>query len=101
MLHLSSNRPAESAEGRPDLACVYTMHMARLNVYVPDELAEEAKRADLNISSLTQEAIKLSLRLRSTDDWLVTLKRPRRKVSHEAVLRALDASRADAPTRHG
>ena len=27
------------------------MHMARINIYVPDELAEEAKRSGLNVSS--------------------------------------------------
>ncbi len=32
------------------------MRMARVNVYVPDELAEKAKVAGLNVSSLTQEA---------------------------------------------
>ncbi len=34
------------------------MRMARVNVYLPDDLAEEAKALGLNISKLTQEALK-------------------------------------------
>jgi post-segregation antitoxin (ccd killing protein) len=76
--------------------------MARVNVYVPDRLAEEAKKAGLNVSAITQEAISSALAERSTDAWLATLaRRPRRRVSHQAVLAALDASRDEAPSRHG
>jgi post-segregation antitoxin (ccd killing protein) len=76
--------------------------MSRLNVYVPDELAEEAKRAGLNVSSLTQDAIRTTLAERSTDTWLAALRTgPRRTVTHEAVLDALDAVRDEPPTRHG
>jgi len=35
--------------------------MSRVNVYLPDDLAEKAKKAGLNISSLTQDAIRSSL----------------------------------------
>lgn len=46
------------------------MRMARVNVYLPDELAEEARGADLNVSALTQEAIRGALAARRTDAWL-------------------------------
>jgi post-segregation antitoxin (ccd killing protein) len=81
---------------------VYTMHMTRVNVYVPDELAKEAKKAGLNVSAITQKAISAALAEQSTDSWLMTLaRRPRRKTTHQDVLKALDASRDEASTRHG
>lgn len=76
--------------------------MARLNVYLPDELAAEAKEAGLNLSAVTQEAVRRLLTARTTDAWLATLKRtPSRSVSHQDALDALDAARAEPPTRHG
>jgi post-segregation antitoxin (ccd killing protein) len=84
------------------LQVVYTIHMARVNVYVPDELAKEARKAGLNVSAITQKAISAALAEMSTDAWLTSLARnPRRKVTHMSVLNALDASRAEASTRHG
>ena len=50
--------------------CVYGMRMARVNVYLPDELAERARAADLNVSGLTQEAIRRALDARAVNDWL-------------------------------
>jgi post-segregation antitoxin (ccd killing protein) len=81
---------------------VYTIHMTRVNVYVPDELAREAKKAGLNVSAITQKAISAALAEQSTDAWLTSLARHfRRKVTHQDVLNALDASRDEASTRHG
>jgi post-segregation antitoxin (ccd killing protein) len=85
------------------LVSVYNTHiMARLNVYVPDALAEAARRAGLNVSSLTQEAVRARLVAGSTDAWLATL-RPAlsSQTGHETVMAALDAVRDEAPTRHG
>ncbi|MDA8062962.1 MAG: type II toxin-antitoxin system CcdA family antitoxin [Actinomycetota bacterium] len=75
--------------------------MARLNVYLPDNLAAEAKRAGLNLSAVTQEAVRRSLALRSTDAWLDALTSPAAPVSHDRAVAALDAVRDEAPTRHG
>ncbi|WP_345602328.1 type II toxin-antitoxin system CcdA family antitoxin [Pseudonocardia adelaidensis] len=69
--------------------------MARLNVYVPDELAERARAADLNLSALTQAAITNELQRRATDAWLASLPSPRHRVSHGAALAALDEARAE------
>jgi post-segregation antitoxin (ccd killing protein) len=69
--------------------------MARLNVYVPDELAERAKAADLNVSALAQAAIADELQRRATNSWLDSLPTPRGKVSHSAALAALDDARAE------
>lgn len=76
--------------------------VARLNVYLPDELAAQAKEAGLNLSAVTQEAVRRSLSGRSTDAWLATL-RPHvlERVDHDRVLGALDAAREEPPTRHG
>lgn len=76
--------------------------MARLNVYLPDELAAEAKAAGLNVSAVTREAVTRSLAARSTDSWLQTLgPASPAPVSHDRVLDALDRVREDPSTRHG
>lgn len=79
--------------------------VARLNVYLPDDLASRAKAAGLNISAVTQDAVRRTLAARSTDAWLVTLREgvPARvaRVAHDRALEVLDEVRAEAPTRHG
>ena len=76
--------------------------MARLNVYLPDELAAQAKVAGLNLSAVTQEAVRRSLSGRSTDAWLQTVAaRAPRRVDHDAGIAALDAVREEPTTRHG
>jgi post-segregation antitoxin (ccd killing protein) len=72
---------------------VYSVCMARLNVYLPDELAERAKIANLNISALTQAAIAAELQRQSTDSWLASLTTSTSSVDHDAVMVALDAAR--------
>jgi post-segregation antitoxin (ccd killing protein) len=74
-----------------------------VNVYLPDELAAEAKKAGLNLSAVTQEAVKRTLAERSTDAWLATVANTfgAGRVPHDRVLDALDAARDEAPTRHG
>jgi len=49
--------------------CVYSMRMARINVYLPDELAERVKSADLNVSAVVQQALDAELRRLSMADW--------------------------------
>ena len=83
--------------------CVYIVCMARVNIYLPDELAAEARAAGLNVSGLTQDAIRRSLDARATDDWLSGLydDPATAAVPHDAVIDAIDAERDAAPTRHG
>ena len=69
--------------------------MARLNVYVPDELAERARAAGLNVSALAQAAIIAELERDATAEWLATVPVQPRRVSHEAAMEALDAARDD------
>lgn len=66
--------------------------MARMNVWVPDELANSAREAGLNVSALTQAAISAELNQHATDAWLATLPEPR-GTSAAAAHQALDAAR--------
>ena len=70
------------------------MRMARVNVYLPDQLADQAKDAGLNVSNLTQEAVRSALSAKSTGDWLdeVTALPPTR-VGHEDVLAAVQKAK--------
>ncbi len=77
------------------------MRMARVNVYLPDDLAADAKAAGLNVSNLTQEALRSALAARRVDDWLddVAAMRPLR-ISHKAVASAVAAAK-DELEGHG
>lgn len=67
--------------------------MARLNVYVPDDLAERARMRGLNVSALTQAAISAELENSATDTWLKGLESRSTDARHDDVLDALDAAR--------
>jgi len=68
--------------------------MARLNVYVPDDLAARSREAGLNVSALTQQAIAVALAGEQTDAWLATLGTGRSaKAGTANVLAALDEAR--------
>lgn len=92
---------ARAAPGRLGLgsalsfgSCVYNMRMARVNVYLPDELAARARDAGLNVSGVTQEALEEALALKDTDRWLDRLEDlPRTAIAHERVIEALDDAR--------
>ena len=74
--------------------------MARLNVYVPDELAARARAAGLNVSSLTQQALQGALASNETDAWLSSLPKPGAKPAGvDVVLAALDAARDELGVR--
>ncbi len=72
------------------------MRMARMNVYLPDELAQQARAAGLNISKVTQAALSSTLARSETDRWLDRLERsPRADVPHRSVIQAIDEARAE------
>lgn len=77
--------------------------VARLNVYLPDDLAAQAKDAGLNLSAVTQEAVRQTLAARSTDSWLFSTLEvsAASTVTHDQVLTAIDDVRDEPPTRHG
>ncbi len=75
--------------------------MARLNVYVPDELAEAARASELNVSQLTQQALRQELDRRAAEGWFDRVRRRRYSgVTHDQVMEALDAARDDLGTWH-
>jgi len=67
--------------------------MARVNVYLPDDLAERAREADLNVSALTRRAIEDELAGQETNEWLARIGARSYGVSHDQVMAALDAVR--------
>jgi post-segregation antitoxin (ccd killing protein) len=69
--------------------------MARLNIYVPDELAKRARERGLNVSALAQAAVAAELARNATGEWLaeIPVRTDRRISNHEAALGALDAAR--------
>lgn len=69
--------------------------MTRLNVYVPDDLADRARALGLNVSALTRAAITAELDRHATDVWLDGLPIPGREITHEVALAALDDARAE------
>jgi post-segregation antitoxin (ccd killing protein) len=74
--------------------------MARVNVYLPDELAERAKLAGVSISAVAQDALRGALAAMDTDAWLDRLQqRSGADVEHERVLAALDDAREDFGAR--
>jgi len=70
------------------------MRMARVNVYLPDDLAEEAKSAGLNVSSLTQEALRSALAASRASEWLdeVGAMKPT-GIDHDTVALAVAAAK--------
>ena len=72
------------------------MRMARVNVYLPDELAQRARAAGLNISGVAQEALRAALMRDETDSWLDRLEAlPRTDIAHGRVIEAIDAAREE------
>jgi post-segregation antitoxin (ccd killing protein) len=72
------------------------MRMARVNVYLPDELAQRARAAGLNISGVAQEALLAALMRDETDSWLDRLEAlPRADIAHGRVIEAIDAAREE------
>jgi post-segregation antitoxin (ccd killing protein) len=68
------------------------MRMSRVNVYVPDDLHRQAKRARLNVSELCQEAIRAELarreRFRAMGEWAAELTDRHGSASPEEIAEA-------------
>ncbi len=72
------------------------MRMARVNVYLPDSLAEAARAAELNVSKLTQEAVKRAISARDADEWLSSVAElGSTGVGHEDALKAVAEARSE------
>jgi post-segregation antitoxin (ccd killing protein) len=53
--------------------CVHIPCVARVNIYLPDDLAAEARAEGLNVSGVCREAIEASLRMLRQKAWLAAL----------------------------
>ncbi len=72
------------------------MRMARVNVYLPDDLAGQAKKAGLNMSSLTQDAVRSALSASQTEEWLGRVgSLSSTGTGHDAVMSALAGAKDD------
>ena len=72
--------------------------MARVNIYLPDDLADEARSAGLNVSNVAQDALRRELANRATSAWVervMSLPPLSPAVAHAAVLEAIDATREE------
>ena len=81
---------------------MYSMRMARVNVYLSEELASGARAAGLNVSALTQEAVRQALAARQTDAWLdglVEIKGP--AVDVRDILRSVHEARDELERGRG
>lgn len=76
--------------------CVCYAHMTRVNVYLPDDLADEVKRAELNVSRITQEAVRAELAAAGATRWLnrVASLSPT-EAGHQAALEAVKDARTE------
>ncbi len=72
------------------------MRMARVNVYLPDELADEVRRADLNVSRIAQAALRAELAAGEAGRWLdrVDSLAPT-GIDHDRVVAAIAEARSE------
>lgn len=72
------------------------MRMARVNVYLPDSLADEVKAAGLNVSKVTQDALNAAVGAGRTAAWLDSVAAlGSTRVSHDDVLQAIREAKSD------
>ena len=77
--------------------------MARVNIYLPDDLAEQARSAGLNVSNVAQDALRRELATKATAAWVEQVRSLPRlvpPVAHTSVLEALDAALEEMGSRH-
>lgn len=74
------------------------MCMARVNIYLPDDLARRAREAGVNVSGIAQEALERELRVNATNDWLALASElPRtRSIPDAELVQIMDEVRAQS-----
>lgn len=71
--------------------------MALVTICLPDDLAEEARAAGLNLPGLTQAAVRSALAAQRTDEWLEDVASlPPTRIDHDEVIAAVDAAKGRA-----
>jgi post-segregation antitoxin (ccd killing protein) len=70
--------------------------MARVNVYLPDELAARAREKGLNVSAVTRSALEAELAGDAASEWLARAAAlPSVGVEHDEAIAALDVAREE------
>jgi post-segregation antitoxin (ccd killing protein) len=68
--------------------------MARVNVYLPDDLAARARAAGVNVSAVTRSALEAELAGSAASEWLAQASHlPAAAVEHDDVLDAVRGAR--------
>jgi post-segregation antitoxin (ccd killing protein) len=72
------------------------MRMARVNVYLPDDLADASRAAGLNVSRIAQDALRAALDAAAASSWLESVRAlPATGISHADALAALQSAREE------
>jgi post-segregation antitoxin (ccd killing protein) len=72
------------------------MRMARVNVYLPNDLADEVRLSGLNVSGIAQQALRAALASRRVDAWLKAGGRfGSSAISHDEAMDAMQEARAE------
>lgn len=71
--------------------------MSKMTIYLPDDLAAAARAQKLNMSAITQDAVRQRLMLGRLESWLrsVAGPPPERSVTHDEVIAAVHGARED------
>lgn len=79
-----------------DPRCVESVVMARVNIYLPDDTAEAARRQGLNVSRVCREAVEAALRQARQQAWLAALQdREPIELDPDVVLAAVREARSE------
>lgn len=74
---------------------MYIVCIARVNVYLPDELVDAIRPLDWNLSNLLQSAVRERLETLRLDQWLTELRsEPSAAADHGQTLASLEAPAA-------
>lgn len=75
---------------------VYPVCMARVNIYLPEDLARAAREADLNVSAIAREALEAALMVGGQSAWFDSLADLGPvDIGHEDVIQAVDEAREE------
>lgn len=79
---------------------MYIACVARVNIYLPDDLAAEARAEGINVSGVCREAIEASLRMLRQKAWLVALQNHEPiEIPLEEIQTAVHGAQADLGLR--
>lgn len=75
--------------------CEYDVEMARVNIYLPDDTAEAARREGLNVSRVCRDAVEAAVRAARQRAWLSALQdREPIELDPDVVLAAVREARS-------